>query len=122
MSKNNSESVLLKLAKPLLNRKTDTSGEKNRTVQDRQEIGSLVSGHHILYSEITEDLYSTGLAVITTKEVHRNLLEWKPYGKRIITAIYSSVLHYICSDLLCTNRHMQMMMRKSPFMRAYTRS
>ncbi|XP_055997865.1 craniofacial development protein 2-like [Ostrea edulis] len=51
----------------------------------------LVSGHQILYSGRTDDHHSKGVAIITTKEVHRSLLEWKPVSERIITARYNSV-------------------------------
>jgi len=50
----------------------------------------LVSGHQILYSGRSDDHHSRGVAIITTKEVHRSLLEWKPVSERIITARYNS--------------------------------
>ncbi|XP_048743102.2 uncharacterized protein LOC125656542 [Ostrea edulis] len=50
----------------------------------------LVSGHQILYSGRTDDHHCKGVAIITTKEVHRSLLEWKPVSERIITARYNS--------------------------------
>ncbi|XP_056021988.1 craniofacial development protein 2-like [Ostrea edulis] len=50
----------------------------------------LVSGHQIFYSGRTDDHHSKGVAIITTKEVHRSLLERKPVSERIITARYNS--------------------------------
>ncbi|XP_062611962.1 uncharacterized protein LOC134273760 [Saccostrea cucullata] len=50
----------------------------------------LVSGHQILYSGRTDEHHSRGVAIITTKEVYRSLLEWKPVNERIITARFNS--------------------------------
>ena len=35
--------------------------------------------------------HSRGDGIITTKEVHKSLLEWKPISERIIKARYNSV-------------------------------
>jgi hypothetical protein len=50
----------------------------------------LVSGHQILYSGRSDDHHSRGVAIITTKEVHKSLLEWNPVSERIIKARYNS--------------------------------
>ena len=50
----------------------------------------LLSGHHILYSGRADDHHSRGVGIITTGEVHKSLLEWKPISERIIKARYNS--------------------------------
>ena len=50
----------------------------------------LLSGHHILYSGRADDHHSRGVGIITTKEVHKSLLEWKPISERIIKPRYNS--------------------------------
>ena len=50
----------------------------------------LLSGHHILYSGRADDHHSRGVGIITTREVHKSLLEWKPISERIIKARYNS--------------------------------
>ena len=52
----------------------------------------LLSGHHILYSGRGDDHNSRGVGIITTKEVHKSLLEWNPISERIIKARYNSAL------------------------------
>ncbi|XP_048735691.2 craniofacial development protein 2-like [Ostrea edulis] len=46
----------------------------------------LMSGHQILYSGRSNSHHNSGVAIITSKEVHRSLLAWKPVSERIITA------------------------------------
>ena len=50
----------------------------------------LATGHQILYSGRTDEHHSRGVAIITTKQVHKCLLEWKPVSERLITARYDS--------------------------------
>ena len=50
----------------------------------------LATGHQIMYSGRTDDHHSKGVAIITTKQVHKCLLEWKPVNERIIKARYNS--------------------------------
>ena len=38
----------------------------------------LASGHQISYSERTDDQHNRGVAIITHREVHKSLIEWKP--------------------------------------------
>ena len=51
----------------------------------------LLSGHHTLYSGRADDHHSRGVGIITTNEVHKSLLEWKPISERTIKARYNSV-------------------------------
>jgi len=50
----------------------------------------LASGHHMLYSGRSDNHHSRGVAIITSKEVHKSLLEWKPVSERIIMARFNS--------------------------------
>lgn len=49
----------------------------------------LATGHQ-LYSGRTDDHHNREVAIITTKQVHKRLLEWKPVKERKITARYNS--------------------------------
>ena len=44
----------------------------------------------MLYSGRQDDHDRRGVAIITSKEVHKSLMEWKSASERIITARYNS--------------------------------
>ena len=50
----------------------------------------LTSGHHILYSGRTDGHHSRGVGIITSRNMHNCLLEWKPISERLIKARYNS--------------------------------
>ena len=51
----------------------------------------LVSGHHVvIYSGRTDEQHSREVAIITTNEIHKSLIEWKPIYERLIKARYNS--------------------------------
>ena len=61
----------------------------NQSSRSRLPCKQLALGH-MVYSGRPDDHHSRGVAIITSNEVHKGLLEWKPVSERIIAARYNS--------------------------------
>ena len=59
-------------------------------MMNRKWTETTASGHHMLFSGRTYNRLSRGVAIVTTKEVYRSLIERKPIDERFIKARYNS--------------------------------
>ena len=71
----------------------------------------------MLYSGRDDDHHSRGVAIVTTKEVHKCLIGWKPISERIVMARYNSVYSKITISCYAPIQKIQKIKRKRSSMK-----